>query len=414
MASTLSVGTLPRRVDLVVIGAGALGASIAWHARREGLSVLLLDRGDVASGATSRAAALLTRARSKPALMPLVARTYEAIPELERALGESLGLRRSGTLYGAASAAHVAALRELVRVAQEAGIAVEWVGPGEARKRAPWLEVDALEACAHVPEDGFLDPHLLASAYARAAARDGAVVRSRVEVSALVVDGARVAGVQTSGGPVESGAVALAAGAWSGALAWKHGVALPMAPVRSQYWITEPSPLFPREQPIAVLPDAGVYARPALGALLFGLRESASHSVDARDLGPGAAGPEGGDPGGWDALVEGGHAFARLCPALNEVGIDHHVAGFSTYTPDGMPLVGAVPGLEGLLVATGCCGAGIAASGGAGLAVAALAAGRASPLELAAFDPGRFGWVDPFGLAFRARCERARSRITPG
>lgn len=406
---------LPRKADLVVVGAGALGASVAWHARREGLSVVLLDRGDVGSGATSRAAALLTRARSRSALIPLVTRTYVAVAELERELGEPLGLRRAGTLYGAASAAKVAALRELARVAAGAGIAVEWIGPGEARRRAPWLEVDALEACAFMPEDGYLDPYRLASAYARAAARSGAEVRARAAVTALVVDGGRVAGVETDGGRIEAETVALAAGAWSGALAWRHGVALPTAPVRSQYWITERSALFPREQPIAVLPDARAYARPELGALLFGLRESGAYSVDARDLHADAAGPDAAaDPGGWDALAEGGAAFARLCPALNDIGIAHHVAGLSTYTPDGMPLLGPVWELDGLLVATGCCGAGIAASGGAGQAIAALAAGEPPRLDLSPFDPGRFGAVDPFSLEFRSRCERARSSKTSG
>ena len=413
MAVSTSGGALPRKADVVVIGAGALGASVAWHARREGLSVVLVDRGDVGGGATSRAAALLTRARSKPALMPLVTRTYQAVAELERELGEPLGLRQPGTLYGAASRGQVEALRDLAHVAASAGIAVEWVGPSRAKALAPWLEVDALEACAFMPEDGFLDPYLLASAYARAAAQEGAAVRSRVEVTRLLVERGAVTGVATGAGSVEARVVVLAAGAWSGALAFRHGVALAMAPVRSQYWITERSPLFPREQPIAVLPDANAYARPELGALLFGLRERASYSVDARDLRPDGQ-VSLPDPGGWDALVEGGPAFSKLCPTLNDVGIAHHVAGFSTYTPDAMPLLGPVPELSGLLVAAGCCGAGIATSGGAGLGIAALAAGRTPRLDLAAFDPGRFGVVDPFGLAFRARCERARSSKTSG
>jgi 4-methylaminobutanoate oxidase (formaldehyde-forming) len=414
MGVVLEGGALPRKTDVVVIGAGALGASAAWHARREGLSVLLLDRGEVGGGATSRAAALLTRARSRPALVPLVSRTYQAIAELERELDEPLGLHRTGTLYGAASPARAAALRELVRTAEEAGIEVERVSPSRAKALAPWLEVDALEACAFVPEDGFLDPYLLASAYARAAATAGAAVRSRVRVTSLLVDGGAVAGVETSAGRVEAGTVVLAAGAWSSAFAWRHGVGLAMAPVRSQYWITERSPLFPLDQPIAVLPDAGAYARPALGALLFGLRERASYSADGRDVVGDAPAPLP-DPGGWDALVEGGPAFARLCPALNEVGIARHVAGFSTYTPDGLPLLGPIWELDGLLVATGCCGAGIAASGGAGQAIAALAARRAPPYDLAALDPGRFGGgIDPFSLEFRARCERARSSKTSG
>jgi 4-methylaminobutanoate oxidase (formaldehyde-forming) len=90
------------------------------------------------------------------------------------------------------------------------------------------------------------------------------------------------------------------------------------------------------------------------------------------------------------------------------------VAGLSTYTPDGLPLLGQVLGAPGLLVASGCCGAGIATSGGVGLALAGLAAGRPSPIDLSSFAPGRFGPLDPFEQAHRDRCARARSGKTSG
>jgi 4-methylaminobutanoate oxidase (formaldehyde-forming) len=347
------VSGLPARVDLAVVGGGVVGASIAWHARREGLSVLLLERRTISSGATSQAAALLTRARSKPGLMPLVTRTYAAIEELERALDEPLNLHRNGSLHGAEGAESVTALRALTARAIAEGIPAEWIGPERARRLVPWLAADRLRACAFMPEDGFLDPYLLGTAYARAAAAEGAMVRTGIEVTGLLREGARVTGVATSHGAVEAATVALAAGAWSIALAWRHGIALATAPVRSQYWITERSGLFPREQPVVVLPEARCYARPELGALLFGLREAVSVSVDGRTLPADAGSLLLGERGGWESLADGADALHRYFPAFAQTGIAHHVAGLSTYTPDGLPLLGQVLGAPGLLVASG-------------------------------------------------------------
>lgn len=411
----MSGGLLPpAAVDLVVVGGGVLGASVAWHFARLGGTVTLFEREAIGAAATSRSAALLTRARSRPEVVPLVARTYQAIEELEAELAESLGLRRQGSLHAAAAPEQVKALRELVAGAEAAGLEARWIAPAEAAGLAPWLAPAALRACALMPGDGFLDPYLLASAYARAARRAGARVCTGVEVLGLLRDGGRIAGVETSGGAVRARAVALAAGAWSGGLAWPAGVGLAMAPVRSQYWITERGPLFPRRMPTVVLPDAGAFARPELGGLLFGLREHASMSLDGRSLPSDPARLPLGEPGGWEALGEGAPVLSRFFPALEQVGIAHHVAGLSTYTPDGQFLVGPVASAPGLLVASGCCGAGVAASGGIGLAVASLAAGRRPPFDLAPFAPDRFGAVDPFSAAFRERCEQARSRKRSG
>ena len=353
---------------------------------------------------------MLSRLRPKAALIPLVLETYAAIADLEDEFSQSLGLRQVGSLHVAASPVARASLVELVQISIGSGVAIEWIAPADAMRLAPWLALAGDEAVAFFPEDAFVDPYMLTQAYAHGARTRGAVIREGVGVTAIRRRGDRVVGVETSEGFFAGQVVIDAAGAWAGVLAWQLGIGLPMAPVRSQYWITAPHPLFTGRHPIVLLPDARAYARPEIGSLLFGLREAQSIHVDPWALPEDISGlPLGDDPEGWDSLMEGIPSLARFFPAIEQIGIAHHVAGLSTYTPDGMFVLGEVPGLEGLLVATGCSGAGIAASGGIGLALAQLAIGQTPSFDLASHRLDRFGQVDPTDPAFRQRCAEARS-----
>lgn len=402
-------------VDALIVGGGIFGCSIAWHCARCGMGrVVLLERDTLAFAATSRAAALLTRARTNPALMRLIAQTYADLPELEAEVGESLDPRRVGSLHVAGSEVRGWELRELAALAEAAGVSVEWLAADEAARRVPWLNPEAIFAAAFMPEDAFVDPYRLAMAYARAARSRGVILHQGMAVQTLQRQGERVTGAVTAQGAISAGCVVDAAGAWANVLAMSLGIGLPMAPVRSQYWITAPAPLFPPEHPIVILPDAGAYSRPELGGLLFGLREARSASYDARQLPHDLSDFPLGEDGGWPSLIEGAPALRRFLPALDRLEIVHHIAGLSTYTPDGLPALGAVPNVRGFLAATGCSGAGIALAGGVGASVAALAVGRASPFDLTPFRFDRFGVIDPFGQAFRRRCEMARSSKISG
>lgn len=398
--------TLPETADAVIVGGGILGLSAAWHLTRfhTGMRVVVLERNGLATAATAQAAALMTSARPDAATAALVADTYAAIPQLEEETGESLDLNRVGTLHVAGTPATAAAL---------AGMAGERLDGAAAARLAPWLDADAVAAAWFVPEDGYLDPARLANAYARAARQRGAVIRTGVGVRRLSTAAGRVTGVETDQGRVSAPAVVLACGAWSNVLAATAGAGLPAAPVRSEYWITERSPrLYPRTAPVTVLPDAGAYARPEVGALLFGLRGATTIAADPRTLPDDTTGFMAGDP--WETLAAGADRLIRLVPSVGTAGIVHYIAGLSTYTPDGTFVVGPVPGVAGLAAVTGCCGAGIAASSGLGRAVAAAVLGQTPWVDLSPFDPGRFGTVDPFAPAFLSRCAAARSGKTSG
>ncbi|MBK8212018.1 MAG: FAD-binding oxidoreductase [Rhodospirillales bacterium] len=405
--------------DVLVVGGGILGCSAAWHLTRlcPTARIVVLERhGSVATQASSQAAALLTRARpGAVVVMPLVARTFAAMDELADELAQPLPLHRNGTLHAAGSAAAVGEQQALAATCAEHGLRAESLDLAEACRLVPWLNAAAVRSALLMPDDAFIDPYLLADAYARAARRRGARFRFGTEVTSINVEADRVTGVATAEGELHAPVVVLAAGTWANRLAAPLGAGLPMAPVRSQYWLTETDPLFPRAHPAVLLPEARAYTRPELGALLFGVREPASISVDPAALPADTSGYAfADDPDGWASLEEGAPSLRRFLPALDRVAIRRYVAGFSTYTPDSLFVIGEMPGTRGLFVASGCCGAGIAASGGFGEAVASLVAGETPPFDLAPFHPGRFGPVDPSAPAFRASCAAARSRKTAG
>jgi len=261
-----------------------------------------------------------------------------------------------------------------------------------------------------MPEDAVIDPYVLTHGYARAARSRGATIRTGVAVTGLLVHHGTVRGVRTSDGDIRARRVVDAGGAWGGLLAREAGIHLPMAPVRSHYWVTAPDSGFPHEMPYAVLPDARAYVRGELGGLIIGVRESASLSVDPLTIPADLTGVSFGDETeGWQILMEGRERLRAFYPGLDEARLTKFITGLSTYTPDGDFLLGSVPGLEGYLVAAGCCGAGIAASGGIGLAIAELVRGLPLSFDLDAFRVDRFGRVDVQSEEFRARCAAARS-----
>ncbi|GAA0783752.1 NAD(P)/FAD-dependent oxidoreductase [Marinobacterium sediminicola] len=404
--------------DFLIIGGGILGAATAWSLAQRapvGTRIRLIEAGMLASATTSQAAALLTRVRPDPAMAALVAETFVAIEQLNAVLDQSLPLRQVGSLHLASHDAGKSYLRETWHTARSLGLKAEWLDGKGAQSLAPWLAPGEGSEALFVAEDGYMDPVQLAQGYFSAARKLGVEVMQNCRVEALIKDQERVLGARTSNGDIIAGTVICCAGPWSVKLLAESGIQLPMAPVRSHYWITEDNTeLFLVESPMVILPDANAYARPEVGGLLFGLRDQQAVYGDPAGL------PEdihgylfNCDPEGWECLESGWTDLAEVFPAIEHLGVAHYLTGVSSYTPDGKPLLGRTA-LAGLLVATGCSGGGIALSGGIGRLLAELALEQSSYIDTTPFAPERFGPVDPFSEAFRIRCALARSQKRSG
>jgi len=460
--------------DIVIIGAGVFGAATAYALAQRGLGerVLVLERGQPGCGSTGRSAALLTQVRDNPLQVALAQETFATLGQLASAYGASFGRHTVGALHvvgpaacrtwgvesenrpqreqfapgspphspamgpedGAKWAAAVdlqptiprsdrlpsahASLQARLEHCARLGVPGQWLEAQEARsyaaRLAPWLNPQSFDAAAFFPNEGYVDPHLLTTAYLDAARQHGARLQPHSAVEQIEHDGTAVHGLTLSDGRHLAASVVInATGVWANRLSLGTGLPLPMAPVRSQYWITaHDETLFPRQGCIVLIPELRVYTRPEVGAMLFGLRDVPPAVADARTLPEDLSGFvfDPSDPQGWNALAAGAPALQPHFPALDSTPMAHYIQCPSNYTDDGQLIVGPHPSLSGLYVASGCNGSGVSFSGGVGRLVAEMVCGAAPFLPVAAMAPGRRGDFDPYAQWFLDACAATRAR----
>ncbi|MDQ2864044.1 MAG: FAD-binding oxidoreductase, partial [Bacteroidota bacterium] len=335
-----------KRSDVVVIGGGIFGCAISYYYTKNnpGKKIIVLERNEICNSATSRAAALMTIVRSKKSYIPLSLETYRAVADMEKQLGESLGMKMTGMMHVAASEKSVIDLEDIMAVADQYKQEAFYISNDEAAKKSPWLNTEEAIKIGFIPNEAYCDPYLLGTFFMRCAKMQGAEILQGIEVTGLIKEGNAITGVETSNGRIHADTVIDAAGAWAPIWAMEAGAGLPMSPVRSQYWITEKSSIFPVNSPMVLLPDAQAYARPEGGALLFGIREKKSMSVSPKDIPAEITDFIFSDDNGMNDLQEVIDKLARFFPALYDIGIKNYIAGFSGYTPDTQLVLGEVSG----------------------------------------------------------------------
>lgn len=373
---------------VIVIGAGAFGASTAYHLARRGADVVLVDQHAIGSQTSARAAGLTSKTASTPVMAALRHEACEAFERFESDLGRSIDFHRSGSLKAAYTEAGEARLHADFAVARELGIEARFISSTEAHALAPHFEPGAARLIGHVPSDGWLDPARVAVAYAERAGELGARVLPSTRVVELLRARGAVRGVATSRGEILAPVVVDAAGAWSRVVAAAAGIKLPLVPVRHQLYITAPIAGVQPLQPIVRLLEASVYVRYADGGLMFGGYEDAPEVVEPETLPPGFQISD--LPLAFGVLRALTDEVSAHFPALRSANIAVHRGGLPTMTPDGQPVLGRVPGLTGLYVASGCCVGGLSLSPAAGRALADLILDGQSEPDLAALYVERF------------------------
>jgi 4-methylaminobutanoate oxidase (formaldehyde-forming) len=403
--------------DVVIIGGGTIGTSVAYHlSKYHNKKIILIDRNGIGTGNTAWAASLLTLARGNPDVVPMVSQTYQCIRDLEKDLGERLDLHEVGSYHVANSDRTAEGFKQLLANLKQHNIEAEWSDPGDLSGDVPWLDVDKVNAAFYTPGDGFMEASVLANAFARAARENDVVLDNGTEVLELLVGSGGIEGVRTDRGIIETPVLVDAAGAWSNLLSMNLNIGLPMAPVRSIYWITERNPaLFSQNQPMVILPDEKAYTRPESGGLLFGVRDSESTYFHPAELPARLSGFKFIDESrGWEILEEDGAEFRSIFKDFDKVGIAHTITGVSTYTADGQFVIGESEILKGFYAATGCVGAGVATSGGFGRLIAEMINGGECFIDVKPFSIERQGSIDPFSKEFMQRCSNYRAKKKDG
>jgi len=394
--------------DAIVIGSGAFGASTAYHLAKRGLKVTLVDQHALGSQTSPRAAGLTSKADTLPTMARLRHEACEAFERFESEMGRTVDFHRSGSLRAAYTAAGEARVSLAVETARTLNIEARLINAAEAERLAPHFKPGAARLILHVPSDGWVDPAKVAIGFATRASELGVRLLPFTAVQGLLSDGGRATGVATTRGEIHAAVVVDAAGGWTARVAAGAGIKLPLIPVRHQLFITEPIAGVEPLQPIVRLVEASVYVRCEQGGLLFGGYEDAPRVLGREGLPPGfqIAALEL-DLGVLRALVD---EVAPHFPALREAKIAIHRGGAPTMTPDGRPIVGRVPGLDGLFVASGCCVGGLSLSPAAGRALADLIVDGKSDPDLTPISVERFGesYRDPGTLESACVAQYAR------
>ena len=380
----------PGSADAVVVGGGTIGGWCAYFLRRAGLDrVVLLEKGLLGQGASSRAAGVVRMQGGTPTAVRLGQWSRRFYLGQRDELGIDSGFVAQGYLLPCFTEAEVAAARERMAMQASLGVPVRWLDPAEVDAANPTLAPGQTLGGTFCDDDGYITPPRNVTAYAVALALSGVRVCEQVRFTGLVMEGGRVTGVETPTGRISTPLVVLTGGpklAEVGALA---GIRIPAGGVRHQVAVTEPHPdLRPARVPMVFDLMAGLYWRPEEGGLLFGMsnpdeRPGENVSVDE----------------GYLARMR--ERLATLVPVTAGLGLRRTWAATIDYTPDHQPILGPALGPDGPLA-----GVTVASAGGHGMmwgpAVARVAADLALTGTSEVVDAAPLG-LDRFDAAGRSR-----------
>jgi sarcosine oxidase, subunit beta len=369
---------LPERAEVVVVGGGIMGTSAAFHLAEAGVpDVLLLERGQLASGSTSRAAGGVRAQFSDALNIEIGRRSLEAFANFGTRPGWEIDFRRVGYLFVLSRDEDAAVFERSVRLQNELGVPSRMVSAAAARELSPLLHVDDVVAAAFSPSDGHVTPEAAVHGYAHAARALGARIATGWEVVDIETTGADITGVVTNAGTIACGTVICAAGAWSGACAEMVGVNLPVSPVRRRVMFTEAIEGLPDELPMTIDFATSFYFHREGQGLLVGM------SHDADPIGFGFETNED-----WvGALVD---VAERRAPSIATVGMKGGWTGLYEMSPDHNAMIGESASVSRFLYATGFSGHGLLQGPAVGEILRDLYLGRAPFVDVAPLSAERF------------------------
>jgi sarcosine oxidase, subunit beta len=365
------------RADVVVVGGGAIGTSIAFHLAEAGANVCLLERESLSSGSTSRAAGGVRTQFSDPLNIAIGLRSIEAFERFGERPGGDIELRQVGYLFLLDRAGDVVIFERSVALQNELGVPSRVVTAEEAGRLSPLAGLDGVLAGTYCPLDGHANPESVAQGYAAGARAHGATVLTGRPATALEVEDGAVRGVVTEDGVVETTTVVVAAGVWSPELMRTAGVDLPVEPIFREVVTTAPVPDLPDAIPLTVDFTTGFYFHREGPGLLIGMAD--------REQPPGFDAAT--DPNWIEHVIE---VAARRAPAFLDMGIANGWKGYYEVTPDHNGLVGEVEGVERLLYATGFSGHGFMQAPAVGEIVRDLVLGNEPFVDVGPLSAERF------------------------
>ena len=374
---------MKRTADAVIIGGGCMGASVAYHLARLGITnVVLLEREKLlATGSTGRNAGGVRHQFSNAANIRLSIESIALLEQFEQEVGFPIDFHQDGYLFLLSTDASVATFERNVALQRSLGIDVEFIDAAEAARRAPGLVTDGVIGATFCGRDGIADPNGVTMGLAKRAQASGVVVERDTEATGVVVERGRVARVETTRGTIDTPVVVNAAGPHARQIGKMAGVEVQVDPYRRHIFIAQRPPdsavwRIPPNKIMVIDFETTFYFHREGAGLLFGMGDPAEPSTFDTTV-------------RWDFLDRVTEVAVRRLPALADAAISHAWAGLYEMTPDANPLIGPSD-LEGFFVIAGFSGHGFQHSPAAGRLLADVIAGRDPRFDLSPFAVSRF------------------------
>ena len=382
----------PRTADVVIIGAGVMGASIAFHlAKRKAGKIVVIDKDHVGRGGSGRSSALIRMHYSYPPEVQLALISLRMFERWQELVGEPGDFRRTGFIR-IVHPHETERLKQNVEMQQKLGVKVRLITRAELRDREPDWNVDEVELAAYEPDSGYGDGAGVANDFLSRARDLGATYWPRTQALAFRVDGGKVRGVLTDHGEIAAPIVVAATGPWTRPLFEQVGYDLPIETEYHQVAILKNAPGMKGGGCACIDSVTATYFRSDgqdkfLVGDFYGQRP-----VDPDNF------PQRASDESLEEIIE---RASRRIPKLPNAEVMRGVTGVYDMTPDSRPLLGEIPGISGLYVCAGFSGMGFKISPAIGLVMSELLLdGRGRTVDLSAFRPGRFAEGQPIRAEF--------------
>ena len=364
--------------DVVIVGGGVIGASIAYHLSLRGAGrVIVLERDRLGSGSTGKNAGGIRLQFSTEVNVRLSQRALPRLEAFKDEMGVDPQFHQVGYLFLITAERDVAPFERSLALWQKLGVPATRLTAAEAHALFPEVRVDDVRFATFCAKDGYADPHSILQGYVARARERGVEFREGAEVTGIELEGGRVAAVRAAGDRIACPTVIDAAGAWGARIGAMVGLALPIAPLRRHIFVTAPVPGLDHEFPLTIEFATGLYFHRESGGVLLGMADPAD-------------GPGYDDSVNWDFLptvVE--RALERL-PVLERATVKTGWAGFYEDTPDKHPILGPIDEVPGFIGAAGFSGHGLMHAPAAGEVIAQVVCGEPTSVDIAALRFERF------------------------
>ena len=382
------MSALPDRCEVVVVGGGVIGVSVAYHLADAGVGdVVLLERKELTSGTTWHAAGLVGQLRTSINMTQLARYTSELYRGLEAETGQATGYRQCGSISVAATAERFEELKRSASMAKVFGLEVNVLSPEEIAEKVSLIRTDDLHGGIHIPSDGYANAVDITQALAKGARNRGAKLFTDTKVEAVLREGGRVTGVRTARGDIQSRYVVICGGMWSRELAASVGVNVPLHACEHYYVLFESVQGLHPDLPVLRDYDACTYYKYDAGKLLVGAFEPSAKPWGMQGISDDFCFDEiAGDFEHFEPVL---HDAMKRLPALEHAGIQKFFCGPESFTPDVRYHLGEAPELKNCFVAAGLNSIGLQSAGGVGKVTAEWIRDGKPPMDLWSVDVRR-------------------------